>query len=389
MNSGEYAKNKNPELTYVSKPISPDKDIRYISKVFTVDEFKEFYTDKKERKVYEVIRENSIQEITAIYHEETTGFSLRIQRFSKKTGLPLAQSFCFNGGALRRFVKFLESIDLLDLSAKQNLRFADKHIDDVVERKKAINQIVNSESPLPIEQLLDLLNQLQKSDKSILLQKFIENIDLYEFESLDAAIKQKEYKKSLQALELLLSYHKNDNFIELVNSDTSLDRYKANQPEKIFQNWIENNLWVFGVEYHKKYPFRKIGEDGSQADILLETADGFISLIEVKRPIEKTRLLRYDKSHRCLYPSVDLSEAIGQCLIYLQRIEDFKKSIESDQSVRVLRPRVRLIIGRTTELSQLEKDSLHFINSSLHDIDIISFDQLVDNAKRIISYYEK
>jgi len=388
MSSGKYAKNKKPDLTYVSKPVCEDKDVRYISKVFSLDEFKDFYYDKKQKKVYEVIRENSVQEITAIYNQETTGYSLRIQRFSKKTGAPQNQSFSFGGGDLKRFIKFIESIDLLDLSVKQNIKFTDEYIDETIERKKIINQIINSKNSLSTDEIFGLINNLQRSDKSDLLKKFIDNIDLYEFENLDAAIKQKEYKKSLLALEKIISLHEKDNFIEYINSDETLIDYKANQPEKVFQNWIEKNLWVFGVEYNKKHPFRKIGEDGSQADIILETADGFLSLIEIKRPISKSKLLRYDNSHRCYYPSSTLSEAIGQCLIYLQRIEDFKKTIENNHSVRILRPRVRLIIGRTNDLEPQEREFFHFINSSLHDIDIISYDQLIENAKKIISYYD-
>jgi hypothetical protein len=76
-------------------------------------------------------------------------------------------------------------------------------------------------------------------------------------------------------------------------------------------------------------------------------------------------------------------------LIYLQRIEDYKKSLEEKHSVRILRPRIRLVIGRTKYFKKEENEALHFLNSSLHDIDIISYDQLLENGNRIISFYEK
>ncbi len=113
MSDGKYAINKKPDITYVSQAIGKDNNIRYISKVFDLKDFKDFYYDQKDKKVYEVIRESSTQEITAIYNENTTDFSIRIQRFSKKTGAPHNQSFSFHGGALIRFLRFLESIDLL------------------------------------------------------------------------------------------------------------------------------------------------------------------------------------------------------------------------------------------------------------------------------------
>ncbi|MBN2180991.1 MAG: DUF4263 domain-containing protein [Sedimentisphaerales bacterium] len=388
MNDGEYAINKNPNFTYVSRPIGKEGNIRYISKVFNLEDFKDFYYEQKEKKVFEVIRESSTQEVTAIYNEDTNGFSLRIQRFSKKTGAPHNQSFSFHSGALNRFLKFIESLDLLDLSSVQKQRFSDKKIDELIESKKALTQLLEVPQCLTPEQLFQLFNKIGKNEQKELFQKFIDNIELYEIESLDAAIKQKEYKKSLKALEKLIEIENDSNFIDLVKSDNELNKYQANQPEKIFQNWIENNLWIFGVEYHKKHSFRKIGEDNSQADIILETIDGFLSLIEIKRPNPKFNLFRYDNSHRCFFPTSDFSEAIGQCLIYLQRIEDYKKTLEQEHSVRILRPRIRLIIGRTKNFKKEENEALHFLNSSLHDIDIISYDQLLENGNRIISFYD-
>ena len=389
MSEGKYAINKKTDLTYVSQLVGKHSNIRYISKVFDIEDFKDYYYSSKDKKVFEVIRESARQEITAIYDQDTTGFSIRIQRFSKETGAPHNQSFSFHGGALIKFIKFLETIDILDLSSSGKMRFTDKYVDDLLERKNAFKQIVNKAISIKPEQLLELFNNLESEDRNILFQKFIDNIESYEAENLDAAIKQKEYKQSLKHLERLLEIEKDIDFIEQVKSDAELSQYNENQPEKILQNWIESNLWIFGVEYHKKHDFSKIGEDNSKADIVLETADGFLSLIEIKRPIVKSKMFRYDKSHRSYFPASSFSEAIGQCLIYLQRIEDFKKSVESEHSVRILRPRVRLIIGRSNEFIQGEIEALHFINSSLHDIDVITYDHLIENGKKIISFYEK
>jgi len=388
MESGEYAIKKNPNLTYISKAVGKSGNIRYISKVFDLKEFKDFYFDKKNKKIFEVIRESSVQEITAIYNQETTGFSVRIQRFDKTNGKPLNQSFNFHGGALTRFIKFLESLDLLDLSSKENLKFTDVKIDEQIEKKKAFSKLINGSTSLSSEQLFQIFNSLDKTGKIKIFEKFIQNIDDYESENLDAAIKQKEYKKAIKNLETLLELSGRSDFIELVGTDENLKNYRANQQEKIFHNWIESNLWIFGVEYFKKYPFRKIAEDDSQADIILETADGFLNMLEVKRP-DTDALFRYDNSHRCYFPSAHFSEAIGQCLIYLQRIEDYKKALEKEQSVRILRPRIRLVIGRTKDFNQEQIDALHFLNCSLHNIDIVTYDHLLENGNKIISFYQK
>ncbi len=361
MSNGEYAIKKNPDLTYVSREIATKSgNIRYISKVFNLKDFRDFYNEQKNKKVYEVIRESSTQEVTAIYNQESKGFSIRIQRFSKETGAPHNQSFSFHGGALIHFIKFLESLDLLDLTSKDNLRFTNTNTDELIERKNAFSKLLQGSQSLNPNQLFELFNKLASDEKNKLFQKFIDNIESFDAESLNAAIKQKEYKESLSDLTKLLEIESSKNFLDQVENDAILNKYKAGQPEKVFHQWIEKNLWVFGVEYYKKHSFRKIGEDNSEADIVLETADGFISLIEVKRPRADYPLFRYDVSHRCYYPTSGFSEAIGQCLIYLQRIEDYKKSIESEHSVRVLRPRVQLVLGRSREFKNDEKKALHF-----------------------------
>ena len=387
MEEGRFAINKNPNLTYVSSVVGKEKNIRYISKVFDLKDFKDFYYDQKSKKVFEVIRESSVQEITAIFNEDTNGCSIGIQRFNKETGVPHNQSFSFHGGALNRFIKFIESIDFLDLSNKGKLRFTDNQIDDVIEQKRTFTNFLNSSKKLTTEQWLVLFNSLEKEEKNQLFVKFIDKIDEFEYESLEAAIKQKEYRASILKLQKLIDIENRDDFLNIVSTDPALKEFSARQPEKIFHNWIEKNLWIFGVEYYKKHPFRKIGEDNSEADIVLETADGFLSLIEIKRPKSCYNLFRYDKSHRCYYPSAEFSSAIGQCLIYLQRIEDFKKTIENKHTVRVLRPKVRLIIGRSKDFNQKELEALHFINSSLTDIDVMTYDQLFENGNKIISYY--
>lgn len=152
-------------------------------------DFKDFYYNQKNKKVYEVIRESSTQEITAIYDEDTKGFSIRIQRFSKMTGAPHNQSFSFHGGALSKFLRFLESIDLLEFPTKGGTQFTEEHINDLIERKKVLNEVLNNSNSLPPEFIYAFFNALNKKQKSNLLKNFIINIDSYDAESLDAAIK--------------------------------------------------------------------------------------------------------------------------------------------------------------------------------------------------------
>jgi hypothetical protein len=61
------------------------------------------------------------------------------------------------------------------------------------------------------------------------------------------------------------------------------------------------------VEYIEKYDFRRIAFY-SDADLLMKSMDGFLDLIELKRP--KYDIFKYDSSHSCFHPSLDLSKVI-------------------------------------------------------------------------------
>ncbi len=384
----EFGKNKIPSMTYISKAIGKDKNIRYISKVFDIKDFKDYYADKKNKKVYEVIRESGRQEITAIYNEDTTGFSIRIQRFSKDTGYPHCQSFSFWGGALIKFIKFIESLDAFDYSNKDKTKLTDQQVDDLIEKKRKLQQLISGTNALSASEFEFIFKNLNANDKIEIFKKTLEIMSKVEIENIEAAIKQKEYKNAIEDFEkLLLLEEKNDIVLE-IKKYPNLVKYSAEQPEKIFQNWLENNLWVFGVEYYKKHNFSVIAVDGSKADLVMETADGFLNLIELKRPKLQYELFNYDTSHRNYYPTKDFSQAISQCLIYLKRLEEFKKTLEEIRQVKILRPMIKLVIGRTNNLSPDEKQVLRLLKSSLHGVDIISYDQILFNAKQIVSFYE-
>ena len=65
---------------------------------------------------------------------------------------------------------------------------------------------------------------------------------------------------------------------------------------------------VFGIDYknHKKDK-RKIALF-STADLIMESLDGFVDLIELKRP--SAEIMKFDDSHTSYYPSTDLSKVL-------------------------------------------------------------------------------
>lgn len=87
---------------------------------------------------------------------------------------------------------------------------------------------------------------------------------------------------------------------------------EADAEEKEFQRHLKENPWMFGSEYAHLLD-RRIWVRDQQKDFMLKrTADGFLEMIEIKRPLNNTPLFSPDGSHHnSLYPGVELSKAIG------------------------------------------------------------------------------
>ncbi len=190
----------------------------------------------------------------------------------------------------------------------------------------------------------------------------------------------------LNKLERLIELEADGNITEKIKTQADLARYSAGQPEKIFQNWIESNLWIFGVDYIRKHDARKIALF-SEGDILMESVDGYLDLIELKRP--KYELLKHDSSHSCFYPHPDLSLVIGQAMFYLQKLAEYKMNLENEYKIKVIMPRIRIIAGRSNTFSESEKDCIRMLNTNLTSIKIITYDDLISYGKLILRTSEE
>ncbi len=227
---------------------------------------------------------------------------------------------------------------------------------------------------------------LDKVDEEDKLKTILESLTNFEVENLQATIQQKTNKTAIAHLEELLQMEQDGNIVNAIQNINYLELYKAKQPEKIFQNWIENNLWVLGVEYSQKLSTRKIGLD-TESDLMMETPDGFIDLIELKRP--EYDLFKYDNSHNCYFPSTDLSKVIGQSLHYLHIMDVYKTTLENTKNIRIVRPRIKIIAGRSLTFKEEEFRTLRMLNSNLNHIEILTYDYLVSSGKKIIELYDE
>ena len=183
--------------------------------------------------------------------------------------------------------------------------------------------------------------------------------------NLYAAIKHAKNKKATIELERLLA-------------DNSL--------EAELQKWIKENTWIFGVEYLQFLDIRKIGIH-SESDFIVESLDGYADLIELKKP--EFKLFNFDSSHDSYYPSVELSKVIGQSIRYLKVMEDSRLILKDEDNLNVLKPRIKIVIGKSSTMDSKEKEALRLLNDSLHNIEIMTYDELSLRASKLNEHYSQ
>jgi hypothetical protein len=156
--------------------------------------------------------------------------------------------------------------------------------------------------------------------------------------------------------------------------------------ETQLQRHLERHPWMFGSEYSELLSRRVWTRDDKQDFMLRRTVDDYLEIVEIKKAFTDS-LFVYDQSHNGYYPSANLSPVIGQVTRYIEEIERKRDAILASDDEETLKIRARAIVGRSGSPEHLA--ALHNLNSHLHRIEIMTFDQLLRIAKRVISVFEQ
>lgn len=161
---------------------------------------------------------------------------------------------------------------------------------------------------------------------------------------------------------------------------------EANSNESPLQKLLSANPWLFGSEYSELLDRRTWSFDDRQDFMLRRTTDDYLEIIEIKTPFQEP-LLVHDKSHDSYGPSHRLSTALGQVVRYIEEVERNRDHVLAKEKVDSLKIRARLIIGRDGSPEMMA--ALRSINGHLHRIEILTFDQLLRIADRVLSMFNE
>lgn len=243
-------------------------------------------------------------------------------------------------------------------------------------------------------------------DAIIALKKFLDNLFYIDMT--------KKSKFKIPMSELNCSIQPNfskiisgDEFIELIkaNIQNTDDFYKLLSLQKMdiavkslekiisgeyvnevsIQKFLKENIWMFGNDYAFVVQNNKISPTNI-LDLMPQNMESYVDIIEVKLPIE--RLFNYDSSHQNYYPTSNLTKAIAQTQNYIFELENKTHDEQYQQinSCRVIKPRGIILCGSDRDLNDDEKKYLRILNSSFHNIMVITYQQLLEKARNTIAF---
>ena len=161
---------------------------------------------------------------------------------------------------------------------------------------------------------------------------------------------------------------------------------RENLVEKTWQQWFKRNSWVLGSEFVKILDERDIDSDNI-TDYLMQAYDGFLDIIEIKRPEGNLRFWAGAQDHGNFVPSSDLTKAISQATKYIYEVEREANSIkflERVGNVKTIKPRCVLIFGRSNDWNEEQRQAYRILISSFHNLTIMTYDHVLSRAKRIL-----
>ncbi len=178
----------------------------------------------------------------------------------------------------------------------------------------------------------------------------------------------------------------------------SLSRYRAlladpGSTETVLQNFIEENLWLLGLEYVKARPQYSIIRGA--ADFILERVDGFHDLLELKSPQDPIVAAPAEvdgkppPAHDYAF-SPSLANALAQAHVYRDSLTTDERATERNFGLRDSRdPRLVVVIGVASSLPAHRLRVLRELNKSLHRVEVVPYDVLGARAESALANVEK
>ena len=241
--------------------------------------------------------------------------------------------------------------------------------------------IIGSADYAKLERLVEALPNLAASDrvelvKAILSQLSGDASDVHEFVAAFSSAQPGTLSQISVASRVVQQKRAFEELKSLVEDSTTT--------ESELQKFLGEHPWAFGSEYSQLIDRRTWTRDDQLDFMLRRTVDNYLEIVEIKTPFREP-LLRYDKSHDSYFPSSVLSQVVGQVMRYIEEVDRSRDLIIAKDSFDPLKTRARVIIGR--DGSAEHQAALRNLNAHLHRIEVLTFDQLLRIAERVLAVF--
>ena len=162
---------------------------------------------------------------------------------------------------------------------------------------------------------------------------------------------------------------------------------KVDTREHDWQLWFSKNDWILGSDFVRIIDEPEQSILKNIADYFVQAFDGFLDIIEIKRPGGDLRFWASILDHGNYIPSNDLIKAITQANAYIFALEreiNSQKFIEQVGGVRAVKPRCVLVFGRSHDWNDDECRAFRILNASYHNLSIMTYDHVLSRARRIV-----
>jgi len=152
-----------------------------------------------------------------------------------------------------------------------------------------------------------------------------------------------------------------------------------------WQQWFQSNSWVLGSQFVRILEERHI-DTQHISDFLMQAYDGFLDVVEIKRPDGGLNFWSPTIDHGNYVPSADLTKAITQASRYIYEVEreaNSNKFLEQVGGVKTVKPRCILVFGRSNDWNEKQAEAYRILNASFHNLTVLTYDHVLARARRI------
>lgn len=228
--------------------------------------------------------------------------------------------------------------------------------------KQGVKSFVSLDRPFESENANQIRALFSLPEKQELIRFIIDNQVIPE--ELAAGLKQAQRNRAVKVFEKML---------------------KEDLNEGAWQKWFESNSWVLGSQFVRILEERYI-DTQNISDFLMEAYDGFLDVVEIKRP-GGLQFWANSLDHGNYVPSSDLIKAITQSTRYIYEVEreaNSVKFLERVNGVKTVKPRCILVYGRSNDWNEEQSEAYRIMNAGYHNLTILTYDHVLARAKRIV-----